>query len=49
MVKKKDNGWHFHVDYMHVNSLTVKAKYPVPIIDELLDELHMASWFLVLI
>jgi hypothetical protein len=45
MVKKKDNRWRFHVDCRHVNSLTVKAKYPVPIIDELLDELHMASWF----
>jgi hypothetical protein len=30
---------------MHLNVLTVKAKYPVPIIDELLAELHGASWF----
>jgi hypothetical protein len=31
------------VDYTHLNALTVKCKYPVPIIDELLDELHEAS------
>jgi hypothetical protein len=45
MVKKKDNTWCFYVDYRHLNSLTVKAMCPVPIIDELLDELHGASWF----
>jgi hypothetical protein len=33
------------VDYMHVNALTMKFKYPMPIIIELLDELHGASWF----
>jgi hypothetical protein len=33
---------------MHLNALTVKFKYPVPIIDELLYELHGASWFSIL-
>jgi hypothetical protein len=27
------------VDYRHLNALTVKGKYTLPIIDELLDEL----------
>jgi hypothetical protein len=45
LVKKKDKSWHFCVDYRHLNALTVKSKYHVPIIDELLDELYGACWF----
>ncbi|WVZ49086.1 hypothetical protein U9M48_000467 [Paspalum notatum var. saurae] len=45
LVKKKDNCWRFCVDYIHLNALPVKTKYPVPVIDEFLDELGQASWF----
>lgn len=45
LVKKKDGTYRFCVDYHHLNAMTVKHKYPVPIIDEFLDELINAAWF----
>jgi hypothetical protein len=45
LVKKSDHTWCLVVDYRHLNALTVKGKYPLPVIDELLDELAGAKWF----
>jgi hypothetical protein len=44
-VSKKDKSWRFCIDFRHLNALTVKSKYLVPVIEELLDELHEAFWF----
>lgn len=42
LLVKKDNSYRFCVNFRKLNSLTVKSKYSVPIIDQLLDELHQA-------
>lgn len=43
-VQKKDDTFHFCVDLRHLNTIIVKNHCPVPIIEELLDELSKASW-----
>lgn len=45
LVLKKNGEWRFCVDYRHLNAITVKNRYPLPIINELLDELAGAAWF----
>nr|KYP69310.1 Transposon Ty3-G Gag-Pol polyprotein [Cajanus cajan] len=45
LVKKKDGGSRLCVDYRQLNKLTIKNKYPLPRIDDLMDQLRGASVF----
>jgi hypothetical protein len=45
LVKKKDGSWRFSGYYRKLKTITVKNKFPLPIIDELLDEISGAQYF----
>lgn len=45
LVKKKTREGRLCVDYMRLNSYTIKNKFPLPIIEELFEEFLGAKWF----
>ena len=45
MVKKKNGETRFCVDYRKLNQITKRDNYPLPRIDELLDDFGKAKWF----
>jgi hypothetical protein len=45
MVLKKEGTWYMCLDFHALNKLTIKEKFPIPVIDELLDELSGVQYF----
>jgi hypothetical protein len=44
-VKKKDGSMRMCIDYQELNKVTIKNRYPLPRIDDLLDQLQGARVF----
>jgi len=45
LVEKKDGTRRFCIDYRRLNHVTIKDAYPLPRIDESLDQLSGSKWF----
>jgi hypothetical protein len=45
MVLKKEGSWRMCPNFCALNKLTIKEKFPIPVINDLLDELSGAQFF----
>ena len=44
-MNKKDGSIRMCIDYCQLNKITIKNKYPLPLIDDLFNQIQGASYF----